>query len=205
MEPELELDRRRPAGVGLGIDDRHNGIDVLVRVLVDPAEGGQIDRVRAGDPGGVECRRSVMYGDDGGAKSVRLTGHAQRSPERVVQDHDIRAHRSERFPQRAAAEREPVTIRGGKLERGELVASAGIEPAPPRYHQMVLECARDPRVPGLLVQVGADAAAPLGVEQGHVAHHEPGAVGLARGECGHAEYCVLRRSYILLLTSEGSG
>jgi pimeloyl-ACP methyl ester carboxylesterase len=84
------------------------------------------------------------------------------------------------------------------------VSAAGVQPAPSRYHEVVLERARDPREPGLLVQVGPNSPAPLGVEQGDITHHEPIAIGVPRGDCLHGEYCVSRPSDNLLLTSEGS-
>ena len=54
-----------------------------------------------------------------------------------------------------------------------------VETAPTRDHEVMLERARVPRVPGLLVQVGANATASLGVEQSHVTHHKP----VVRGAC----------------------
>ena len=164
---------------------------MLVGVLVDAAERRQVEGVGTGDAGGVERRRGVMDGHDRRPESMRLARDAERPPEGIVQDHDVGPHRSERLPQRPTAERQPVSVRCGELQRGELVTSARVEPALAGDHEVVLERARDPGEPGLLVEVGADPSASLRVEEGDVAHHEPVAVGVSRGgRSVHGEYCL---------------
>jgi hypothetical protein len=181
VDAELELDRRRPARVGLGVDRRHHRIDVLVGVLVDAAQRRQVDRVGARDPGGGQGRRGVVDRDHRGAEPVALPGEAERPPERVVEDHDFRPDRSQRLPDRAASERHPVPVRRGELERAELVTPAVMALALARHHQVMLERARRGGEARLLVQVRADPAAAFGVEQRDVANDDTAASYIPRG------------------------
>ena len=182
VEPEVQLDRGRPPAVRLGVDHRHHGIDVLVGVLIDPPERRQVQGVRSRDPGRVERGRGVVDGDHRGAEPVGLPGDAMRAPERVVQDHHIWTDRAQRLAKRTAAQREPVPVRGGELERAQLMASARVVLAPTGDDQVVLERSGLRRVARLLVEVGANPAATFGVEQGDVADHETIAGGARRGD-----------------------
>ncbi len=116
------------------------------------------------------------------AEPMRLSGHAERAPERVVEDDDVGADRAEGLAQRPGAEREPVAVGGGELERAQLVPPAHVALAPAGYDQVVLERSGLRREARLLVEVGTDAAASLGVEQGDIADDQAVAGGVRRGD-----------------------
>jgi hypothetical protein len=173
-------------------------------MLVDAPERRLVERVGTRDAGGVQRRRGVVNRDDRGSQSVCLARDAERAPERVVQDHHIRPHRAQRLPYCSDAEREAVPVRGGELQRGQFVATAGVKHALTRYDEVMLERAGRPRESCLLVQICAYSTAPLRVEESDVAHHEPVPVGVARGgSTVHAGHCVSRPGAIVLLTGEG--
>ena len=169
VQAEAQRDRRHTAGVGARVDDRHHRVHTLVGTPVDAPQQRHVDRVRPGDAGRVERRRGVVDGDDAGAEAVRLAGDLGRAPERVVEDHDVRAHRSQRVLHRAGAERDPVAVGGGELERAQLVEPVAVALAAPRDHDVALDRSRPAGEPRLLVEVGPDAPAARAVEHRHVA------------------------------------
>ena len=173
VEAEAQRDRRGAPGVRAGVDDGHDRVDARVRAAVDPLQQRHVDRVRAGEPGGVQRRRGVVDGDDPRAEAVRLARDVVRAPERVVEDHDVGAHGAQRVLEGAGAERDPVAVGRGELERAQLVAAVAVALPPAGHDDVVLERARRPGEPGLLVQVGADPAAARRVEHRHVADDQP--------------------------------
>jgi hypothetical protein len=56
MKTETKLERGRPARIGLGINRRHDGVHVFVRMVVDAPQRRKVDGVGAGDARGVQRR-----------------------------------------------------------------------------------------------------------------------------------------------------
>jgi hypothetical protein len=82
-----------------------------------------------------------------------------------VQEHHIRPQRAERVFQRPRAERDAVAVGGHDAQRRQLVAAGRVALLGAGDQDVVVDLAGADRVLGLGVEVGADAAAALAVEE----------------------------------------
>ncbi len=128
----------------------------------------------------MEGGRGVMDRDHGGADLVRGAACEARRPVRIVEEHEIGRERAQGRREPGAAERDPVAVRGGEADRRLLVpvglggialaSAAGGAGGTARHDEMVLERPGPGGELGLGLEVGADTAAALTVEQRHVGY-----------------------------------
>src|SRR5260370_37336646 len=102
---------------------------------------------------------------------MALAGHAERPPERVVEDHDVRPGRPQGLPYRPASERNPIPVGGRQLQRSQLVPARAVTLPLARDNEVMLERPGGGGKSRLLVEVRTDPAAPLRVEQRNVTHN----------------------------------
>src|SRR5205823_8446572 len=90
---------------------------------------------RSGYDGRVQLARSVLDGDDARAELVGEARNAARTPERVVQQHDVGPDLDERALERPRPKRQPVPVCAREGERGKLMATALVPLAASRHDQ----------------------------------------------------------------------
>jgi hypothetical protein len=122
-------------------------------------------RVRSGQAGRVERDRAVVDGDDAGTEIVRGLRHPQRAPERVVQGDDVWSQVAEGRAQGARPDRKPVAVRRRQAQRRKLVAAVLVVLGRARDDHVVLDQPGRLRPRHLCVDVCADPATALAVEQ----------------------------------------
>ena len=168
VQAQAQREARGAPAVGLGVDDGGDRVDGRVGVAQPRAEEGLpgARRARAG-------RRRRARPSRGGPPPPwpRARGRP-RSPAAAPRTDRAGARRRgealERALQRADAERHPVAVGRGQPQAGQLVAPAAVALARARHDDVVLERTGGARVADLRVEVGADAARALAVEQGDV-------------------------------------
>ena len=107
-----------------------------------------------------------------GAEPVRLLGQPLRAPEGIVEDDEIGANPAQGLLRRPGSERHPIAVRGHQAQPAKLVQPADVSLTPSRNQQVVLDRLRAGGEPGALVEIGANPAAALAVEEGDVGDHE---------------------------------
>jgi hypothetical protein len=107
-------------------------------------------------------------------------GDAVGPPERVVEKDEVGLDRAQRPLQRPDPEREAVAVRGGEAERVDLVAAALVMLVAARDDHVMLEQPGGRRDPRLVLEIGANSAAPLAEEHRDVGDDRPRAAAGGR-------------------------
>ncbi len=127
LDAQAQAQRRRALHVDLGVDDRHDRVDLEVGAAIPAPQRASVDGVRAGQAGGVQRRRGVVHGDDRGAALVGRPAGPARGPERIVEQDHVRRQLVQRGLELGAAERDPVAVGRRHAQRAVLVAPLASE------------------------------------------------------------------------------
>jgi phosphoglycerate dehydrogenase-like enzyme len=168
VQAQAQREARLATAVGLGVDDRRDRVDRRIGVAQPGAKERLPRALGAAHAGGIERGRRVVDGHHLRPERVSGLGHAQRRPERVVQEDHVGAQALERALQGSGAQRDAVAVGGDQPQAGQLVAPVVVALARAGDDDVVLEGAGGARVADLRVEVGADAARTLAVEEGDV-------------------------------------
>jgi hypothetical protein len=172
VKPEAQRDRGAAPRVWRRIDHRHHGVHVLVGVANHPPEERQVDGVGAGYPGGVMRRRCMMDRDDPRTEAMSLPREPLRAPEGVVENDHVGPDPAQGLLRGTGPERNAVAVGGDEAQRPQLMHAAAVALATCWNEHVMLDGAGRLGEPRPLVEVGANTAAALAVEEGNVGDHE---------------------------------